>query len=288
VLETDSLLILESNHGYGQVVAMDATDAGIAKARKTGIAMVTVRNAGHFGRLGAWAERAAKSGQATVYFANSARPGGAQLAPFGGSDRRLNSGPVCLGMPVEGKDPIILDISTASVAMGKVRLARNRGTPLREACVVDANGRLTDDPNALYGPPPGALLPFGGHKGSGLCIFTDLFGGILSGAGANYRGEPCEWYPHNNMIAIHIDVAQLGYGHELTREVTDYVEWIKESPSPNPEGVLMPGEFEVRNRRERGETGIDLDEKTWEQLLESGESWGLPREEAKRIAMGNA
>lgn len=276
VFETDTIAVLDGQHGFGQVVATEATDIGIAKARGSGIAMVTLRNAGHIGRLGAYAERAATAAQATIYFVNSARPGGAQLAPFGGTDRRLNSGPICLGMPVAGGDPIVLDISTAAVAMGKIRLARNKGERLREPCIVDAQGNPSDDPNALYGPPPGAVLPFGGHKGSGLCMFTDLFGGILTGGGAEYEGAPSEWYPINSMLAVHIDLAALGDPAAFTAQVRRYAEWVKASPPQQPgASVLMPGEYEQENRRKRRESGLDVDQATWSQVLQAAEMAGL-------------
>jgi hydroxycarboxylate dehydrogenase B len=277
LFENGTMFVLDGRHGFGQVAALEATDRAIAKAEKSGLAMYTLRHSGHCGRLGAWAEQAAAAGQATIYFANSVRPGGAQIAPFGGSDRRLNVGPISLGMPVKGADPIVLDISTASVAMGKIRLARNQGAKLREACIVDANGDLTDDPFALDGPPPGALLPFGGHKGYGLCVFTDLFAGILTGAGADYRGESTGWYPINNIMAIHIDVSMLGNLDAFSKEVLDYASWVKDSPPQNPDQpVRLPGEVESENRRLRSEQGIEIDKMTLDQVLEAARITDTP------------
>jgi len=285
--ESDSMIVLEGNHGYGQVVAMEATRKAIAKAKKSGIAMVTMRNAGHIGRLGAWAEMAAAENQATIYFVNAARPGGAQLAPFGGTDRRLNAGPICMGMPAESGHPIILDMSTASVAMGKIRLARNKKEKLREPCIVDGHGNLTDDPEGLYGPPPGAVLPFGGHKGSGLCMFTDLFGGILSGAGADYDGPPCEWYPINNMMAIHIDVGTFADTGLISRQVAQYSDWVRASKPQNPDvGVQMPGDYEWLTRQKRLKAGVEVDDTTWKQVVQAAEMVGVPKADAEAL-VGN-
>jgi hydroxycarboxylate dehydrogenase B len=283
-LETDSMIALEGNHGYGQVVALEATQKAIAKANKSGIAMVTMRNAGHIGRLGAWAEMAAAENQATIYFVNAARPGGAQLAPFGGTDRRLNAGPICLGMPADKGHPIILDMSTAAVAMGKIRLARNKKEKLREACIVDGQGNLTDDPEGLYGPPPGAVLPFGGHKGSGLCMFTDLFGGILSGAGADYDGPPCEWYPINNMTAIHINVGMVADLGIVSEQVAKYSDWIRASKPQTPGvGVQMPGDYEWLTRQKRLKSGIEVDDATWKQVVQAAEMVGITKSEADAV-----
>lgn len=285
--ETDTIVLLDGNNGYGQVAAFEATEIGIAMAKRSGLAMVTLRNCGHVGRMGAWAERAAAAGQATIYFVNSVRRGGATLAPFGGTDRRLNAGPICLGMPVTEGEPVVLDISTSSVAMGKVRLARNMNTRLREACIIDAQGNLTDDPNALYGPPPGAVLPFGTHKGYGFCVFTDLFGGILSGAGADYSGEPCEWYPTNNMVAIHMDLATFTDIDSVSDQVRAYADWVKASPPQNPDGeVLMPGEAESKSRRQRKDQGIEVDDTTWGQVMQACDLAGVPNETVTTILNG--
>jgi uncharacterized oxidoreductase len=249
--------------------------------------MVTMRNAGHIGRLGAWAEMAAAENQATIYFVNAARPGGAQLAPFGGTDRRLNAGPICMGMPAESGHPIILDMSTASVAMGKIRLARNKKEKLREPCIVDGHGNLTDDPEGLYGPPPGAVLPFGGHKGSGLCMFTDLFGGILSGAGADYDGPPCEWYPINNMMAIHIDVGTFADTGLISQQVAKYSDWVRASKPQNPDvAVQMPGDYEWLTRRKRLKTGVEVDDTTWKQVVQAAEMVGVAKADAEAL-VGN-
>lgn len=277
LFSNDTIATLEGNRGYGQVIALAATDLGIEKAKKSGLAMITVRNAGHVGRLGAWAERAAAAGQATLYFVNAPRPGGAQLAPFGGTDRRLNAGPICFGMPSGDGKPVVLDFSTAAVAMGKIRLARNKKEKLREPCIVDGYGNLSDDPEALYGPPPGAVLPFGGHKGSGLCMFTDLFAGLLSGAGADYEGTPGEWYPTNNMMVLHIDVGTFANVGTVSGQLAAYAAWVKKSPPQTPGGqVLMPGDYERLSREDRAEM-IEVDDTTWEQVLEAADIAGVPR-----------
>lgn len=287
VTETDSILVLDGHNGYGQAIGMQANNLGIEKAKKTGMATVALRQAGHVGRLGKWAEDAADAGLASLFFVNAPRPGGAALAPFGGTDRRLNAGPIAMGMPASDGPHVILDYSTAAVAKGKVRVAKNRGEKLREACIVAADGSLTDDPNALDGPPPGALLAFGGHKGYGLCVFTDLFAGILTGDGADYEGEETEWYPLNNWMAIYLDPAKFGDTGEMARKVKKYRGWLKESPpAKGVDEVLLPGEFEVRTRAQRIKEGIDLDDQTFGQIVDAGRRVGVTKEQIDRIMAG--
>jgi hydroxycarboxylate dehydrogenase B len=281
LIETDSLLVLDGQRGYGHVAAAEATERMITKARSSGIAMFALHNVGHLGRIGTYAERAAEEGQATIYFANAPRPGGATVAPHNGSDRRLNSGPVCLGMPAKGSDPIVLDMATAAVAIGKIRVARNEHKPLPEACVLDAEGRLTDDPLAFFGPPMGSLLPFGGHKGAGLSIFTDLFGGILAGGDANYEGESTGWYPTNNALGIHIDPAKFGDPDLIADQVRAYRAWVKASPPREGEEVLMPGERLANTRRKRAGK-VEISDATWSQIAEVAALYGLTEADLHR------
>src|SRR5262245_10950160 len=117
VFDSDALVIVDGNRGFGQVVGERATRLGIAKAAKTGVAMVGLRNCGHLGRLGDWADMAAEAGQVSLHFLNTS--GAQRVAPFGGSDRRLSTNPLAIGMPIAGGDPAILDITTSTVAEGK-------------------------------------------------------------------------------------------------------------------------------------------------------------------------
>ena len=94
------IAIVDGNRGFGQVIGEFATRLGIAKAAKTGIAMIGLRNCGHLGRLGDWAEMAAAAGQVSLHFLNTS--GAQRVAPFGGSDRRLSTNPIAIGVPLAG------------------------------------------------------------------------------------------------------------------------------------------------------------------------------------------
>src|SRR5262245_58625646 len=106
VFDSDALVIVDGNRGFGQVVGERATRLGIAKAAKTGVAMVGLRNCGHLGRLGDWADMAAEAGQVSLHFLNTS--GAQRVAPFGGSDRRLSTNPMAIGVPLAGAPPAIL------------------------------------------------------------------------------------------------------------------------------------------------------------------------------------
>src|SRR5262252_8851934 len=118
VFENDAIAIIDGNRGFGQVTGEFATRLGIAKAAQGGIAMIGLRNCGHLGRLGDWAEMAAEAGQVSLHFLNTS--GAQRVAPFGGSDRRLSTNPMAIGVPLADAPPAILDITTSTVAEGKL------------------------------------------------------------------------------------------------------------------------------------------------------------------------
>ena len=123
--ESDAIAIIDGNRGFGQVIGEFATRLGIAKAAKSGIAMIGLRNCGHLGRVGDWAEMAAAAGQVSLHFLNTS--GAQRVAPFGGRDRRLSTNPISIGIPVDDGDPVILDVTTSTVAEGKLMVAVNKG-----------------------------------------------------------------------------------------------------------------------------------------------------------------
>src|SRR6201996_1339043 len=150
VVDTPSLAVVDGRFGYGQTVAPVAVKIGIEKCKKVGLAAVALRNAGHIGRVGDWAEAAAAEGLVSVHFVNAA--GSLLVAPYGGVEKPLSTAPYCVGVPREGQDPIVLDFATSIVAEGKVLVASRGGKKLPKGALIDADGTLSEDPAVLYGP----------------------------------------------------------------------------------------------------------------------------------------
>jgi len=276
--ENPVMAALDGNLGYGPVIAAEAVDMALEKAKPFGLSLVALRRAGHVGRVGCWSERVCAAGKAALIFVNAPRPGGALITPFGGSDRRLGASPMSFGWPVPGQAPIVMDISTSTYALGKVRVARNKGELLPDAAIISAGGELTRDPNALFGPPPGAMLPFGGHKGYALNIFTDLLGGLLTQGGTKYPGGEADEQGGNNVLFVVIDPAMVSDPSWIAPELAHYMSWVKASPPLKAGGeVLLPGEPEARSRARRSAEGVPLDERTLAQVFEAGEMVGLAR-----------
>jgi uncharacterized oxidoreductase len=275
--ETDSLALVDGNRGYGQVIGEQAVQIGIDKAKGTGIALVGLRDVGHVGRVGDWAEMAAAAGQVSLHFVGTTGLG-MLMVPFGGSDRRLSLCVVAAGIPRAAAPPVIYDVATSVVAEGKVMVARNKGVRLPEGCLIDRHGKPTTDPNDLYAG--GALLPFGGHKGSGLAIVTDLLAGALTGAGTSQRRET---ELVNTMCGVYVDPGRLPHRAAFDAEVDAFVDWVKASPPADPDGeVLLPGDIERRTRAHRLTHGIPLDDTTIGEIAEAAVSLGMMRADVAR------
>ncbi len=189
VVDTPSLAVVDGKFGYGQTVAPQAVKIGIEKCKAAGLSAVALRNAGHIGRVGDWAEMAAAEGLVSVHFVNAA--GSVLVAPYGGVERRLSTAPYCVGIPRNGQRPIVLDFATSIVAEGKVLVASRGGKKLPKGALIDLDGTLSEDPAVLYGPHSaegprdhsqgkGAIRAFGEHKGSGLALICELLGGALT------------------------------------------------------------------------------------------------------------
>ena len=232
VVDTPSLAVIDGKFGYGQTVTPQAVRIGIEKCKKAGLAAIALRNAGHIGRVGDWAEMAAAEGLVSVHFVNAA--GSLLVAPYGGVEKRLSTAPYCVGIPRKGQDPIVLDFATSVVAEGKVLVASRGGKKLPKGALVDADGTLSEDPAVLYGPHSaegprdhtkgtGAIRAFGEHKGSGLAFICELLGGALTGTGATSADRRFA----NGMLAIYVDPKVIDTSNFFDGEISRYVDFIR-------------------------------------------------------------
>jgi hydroxycarboxylate dehydrogenase B len=277
VFENDALAIIDGNRGFGQVAGEFAGALGTKKAGRSGIAMIGLRNCGHLGRVGDWAELAAAKGQVSLHFLNTS--GAQRVAPFGGSDRRLSTNPITIGVPVSGGDPVIVDITTSMVAEGKLFVAINKGDQVPEGWIVDKNGKPTTDPHDFY--DGGALLTVGAHKGSGLSIAVDLLAGAVA---TGKSSDPHDTVLRNNMLSIYISPGVYDADGTVSGEVSRFLQWIKASPPATPgQPVLLPGEVERASRAIRSAQGIPIDDKTWEDLVAAAESVGISAAAARKM-----
>jgi uncharacterized oxidoreductase len=282
VVDTPVIAILDGQFGFGQTIAPQAVSLGIEKCRAHGLSAIGLRHSGHVGRVGEWAEMAAKQGLVSVHLVNVA--GSVLVAPFGGIDRRFSTAPVCIGMPRPGTLPVILDFATSLVAEGKVLVASQGGKKLPADALVSAEGKTSGDPRHLYGDydpasgardhkqGKGALRAFGDHKGSGLALMCELLGGALTGNGASNPEK--RW--SQGMFSFYVDPERIDPEHLLPAELSRFLAYVKSTkPIDANEPVLLPGEPEAKRRAERLETGIPLTEETCDALRATARSVGL-------------
>ncbi|RPI80613.1 MAG: malate/lactate/ureidoglycolate dehydrogenase [Planctomycetaceae bacterium] len=272
VFETDTLAVLDGQRGFGQSVGEQAMALAIEKARKSGLSVLALRNTAHLGRIGDWPQIACDAGLCSLFFVNTSGFG-LLVAPWGGIDRRLSANPVAAGVPVENGPAIIYDISTSSIAEGKLKVAFNKGVKVPAGSIIDSEGRPTDDPKTFYGNPPGAILPFGGHKGYGLGIIAEMFAGALTGSGCS---DPKAPYLINGLFALLIDPNRIPNELGFATEVTRFIDFVKQSRKATPDSeILMPGEIEARTRAQRLAAGIELDDITWKTLVDTAKELGV-------------
>jgi len=279
-----AIMMFDGARGYGRCVGGEAMATAIARCKQTGVVAMTLANAHHIGRVGAYGELASAAGLVSLHFVNVADHRGL-VAPFRGSDSRFSTNPVCIAMPgTDRTPPLLLDMATSAVAMGKVRVARNEGKSMAEGILIDRAGQPTRDPNVMYSDPQGSLLPFGGHKGYALAVMTELLAGALSGGPTLQPGNERRGGTINNMFAVLVDPARMAGVDWLRREIDGFVEYVKASPPADPRApVLVPGDPERMAHRDRSRDGIAVDPATWEEILAAAEKIGLGRDKAQSM-----
>lgn len=267
--------VVDAHHGFGQVGATFAADLLIQKAQHYGVASVALRNTSHIGRVAAYPLMVAEAGMIGTIFVNAGRMG-FQVAPFGGIDGRLGTNPVAFAAPRRSEPPILVDITSSTVADGKIYLAANQGKPVPEGWFVDAQGNPSTDPHAYFDEPRGAVLPLGGslgHKGFALSLMMEICGGGMSGQGMSQGDMRVS---SNGVHMTAYDIAQFTEPEVFYAEVEAMVGHVKSSRTmPGVEEILLPGEPEFRTERERARTGIPIDDTTWEKLCAAARHLGL-------------
>ncbi len=268
ITENDCIAVCDGNGGYGQVMAHDAMEIGIEKARRNGLALVGLRNSHHVGRIGHWAEQCAAAGLVSIHFVNVVSD--PSVAPFGGAAARVGTNPFSVGIPRDGQRPIILDFATSKLAVGKVRVAMNQGKPLPEGALLTGDGSPTTDASVLFGQPKGILLPFGDHKGWGLSFVCELLGAALTG-GKTQKGPKKRNATVNCMLSIIISPEHLGTAATLSPEIDEFVAWVRSGPNA---GVLLPGDSEAMVTEERLAQGVPIDATSWAEIVAAGRKVG--------------
>jgi uncharacterized oxidoreductase len=284
-IDGGSLLALDGGAGYGQSIGLQATEMAIERAQKHGLAIVALGNAHHLGRIGHWAEMAVAQGLVSIHFVNV--QSFARVAPFAGADRRFGTNPVCIGIPLPGEAPFLLDMATSAVAQGKLRVAHNKRVKIPHGWLIDEQGNPTDDPKWGVIPPLGAMSCFGEHKGYGLAVACELLGGALTGGGVTDHDNKTRRRVLNGMISIVLDPARLGTQKAFAKDAKSFLEWLRASrPAPGHDRVRIAGEPEREYKKRRLRDGVPVDDETWNEIRAAAAKLKLAPEKIDALARG--
>ena len=272
VREQPCILILDGHFGFGQVVGREALTLGIAKAKRDGACILSLRCSGHLGRVGEFMEMATEAGLVCFGMTNT-HGGGVLVAPHGGCERRLSANPLVGGAPLADGAALVMDLSTSTVAEGKIKVARNKGESLAPGLFVNGRGEPSTSPEEYYADPPGALLPMSGHKGFALSLFCEVFAGALTGAGCSKSGVA---RVANGFMVILLDPATFCGTDFFAAEIEALGRFVKSSRLMTGfDEILLPGEPEAREQSRREATGISIDETTWAKLCDVANRRGV-------------
>ncbi|MCA9835836.1 MAG: malate/lactate/ureidoglycolate dehydrogenase [Trueperaceae bacterium] len=282
--DSGNIMMYDGLEGYGQVQAKEAMAGAIARAKESNLVLMTLRNSHHIGRIGTYGEMAIEAGLISIHFVNVVDHG-PTVAPYGGTQARFVTNPVCIAIPGTSQTKaILLDMATSKIALGKARVAKNKGVPVPDNSVIDAEGLPTNNPNVLFEEPQGSLLPFGDYKGTGLALVCEILAGALSGGGTIQPGNKRRGGTTNNMFTVIVKPDALVDYSYLNYEIDELVRYVKDTPAQLETGpVRIAGEPERLAFAERSQAGISLEQSTWEQIIEAAQSIGFAASEIEQI-----
>jgi len=267
--------IVDGDSTLGMVASVFAVQVAIAKARQQGIAYVGVRNSCHFGAAGYYTWLAAREGLIGMAMANDIP----SVAAPGSRGAITGSNPISYAVPAGRYRPMLLDMSTATVAGGKVYAAKMRGESIPENWLVGADGKPTTDPSGF--PEIGALQPAAGHKGYGLALLIETLSGLLTGAAFTWRVGSWMWdephTPTNHGAAfIVIDTNAVMPAAQFAARMEALIDEIHAAPLADDATPLrVPGEIEWERHQLAMRDGIRLPEDVVATLRKAAAATGL-------------
>ncbi len=254
-----SFLAVDGERGLGPVVAMAALDTIVPRAQADGIAIAAIRNTNHLGALAYYAEHVANLGLTCISLTISE----ALVHPYGGRKAMIGTNPIAIGVPA-APHPMVLDMATGLVSMGKIHDHANRGAPIPLGWALDENGDPTTDAAAAK---KGAIAPFGGPKGYALGIAFEVLVASLaaSAIGTDVKGT-LDSVNVSNKGDIFIVIAP-PHAESAKMLVTEYLDSIRAAAPADPEHpVLAPGDRAHKVRAQSEKRGVYLDDGLWEDL----------------------
>lgn len=239
---------VDARNGFAQPALESARETAVDKARRTGLAAIAIRGSHHLSALWPDVEPFARGGLIAFSVVNSFRC----TVPHGGDRPLFGTNPIAFAAPRAGDDPLVFDMATSAIPNGDVQIAARTGQPLPQGVGVDANGAPTTNPGAVL--DGGALLTFGGHKGSALSMMVELLAAGLTGGHFSHEfdwsGHDGAQTPHTGQFVLLIDPQHAG-GRPFGERVETLIKDMRSA------GVQrLPADRRYRNRKRAEREGI--------------------------------
>ena len=260
---SQSIAHVDANNSIGFVAADIAIKTAISNAKKTGIGLVAVKNSGHYGLSGYYAEQAVKKNLMVMVFTN-APPA---VAPHGALKSLFGTNPICFGTPTGSKVPFILDTSISMINRGKIRVAAREGTKIPEGVALDKFGKPTTDPKKAL---EGVQLPIAGFRGSGLAWMVDILSGVLTGG--NHAGRVKDPFtdfsgPQNVGHLFFVMKPNLFVGNSFNKRIKNNIKTIKKLPKiKGVKEILYPGQSKYHRYKDNLKKEIKITKNILEDL----------------------
>jgi len=258
-----SIAHVDADNSIGFVAADIAIKTAIKNAKKTGIGLVAVKNSGHYGLSGYYAEQAVKKNLMVMVFTN-APPA---VAPHGALKSLFGTNPICFGTPTGSKVPFILDTSISMINRGKIRVAAREKTKIPEGVALDKFGKPTTDPKKAL---EGVQLPIAGFRGSGLAWMVDILSGVLTGG--NHAGRVKDPFadfsgPQNIGHLFFVMKPNLFVGNSFNKRIKDNIKTIKKLPKiKGVKEILYPGQSKYNRYKDNLKKEIKITKNILEDL----------------------
>ncbi|MBP1950496.1 ureidoglycolate dehydrogenase [Virgibacillus litoralis] len=254
--------LFDGDNGMGHVITKKAMDKAIDLAKENGIGMVGIVNSSHCGALSYFAEQAAKEEVVSMVMTQT----DSAVVPFGGSEPYFGTNPIAYGFPAKNNKPIILDMATSNVALGKVLHARETGKSIPDSWGVDTNGNPVTDPTLVKN-----LLPIGGPKGYGLALTVDVLSGILTGSafGTNIASMYGDYNNYRRLghVILTVDPGLFIEKDHFLENIDNMIDELHQlEPAEGFKSVMVPGEPEQLKEEERLNSGIPVPKSIYEYL----------------------
>ncbi len=243
--ETAAFAVIDGDNAIGAVSADHCMRYAMDKCKASGKFTVYSRNNNTFGPAFYYPLKAAQEGYIALIASNSP----AQMAPIGGKQKMLGTNPFAVVIPVEGSDPLIIDMATSVVAKSKFKEYKEQGLPLPSGWALDENGKPTTDPDEGM---RGLVLPMAGFKGYSIAMLIDILSGVLSGAA--FLNNVGRFYSENGAcmnvgfyITV-IDPVQV-LGEEAPSVLREFTDTLRHSEAIDGKTVCLPGDDRLAIRR---------------------------------------